>query len=68
MLISLDSGLRLSTSAGPDGRFALAEVPEGVHLVDVVALGFTFPSLTLDVGSSQSGVISAVMADVPGVS
>eukprot|EP00887_Chlorella_sp_A99_P000049 scaffold16.g49.t1 len=63
VLLTLDTGALLSAPVAADGRFELADVPVGTHLLDVVALGLLYPSIKLAVSSSS---VIAHAADVPG--
>ena len=66
--VQLDDGRRLAAGITVDGRFSLAAVPAGVHLLDVVAHGLVYPTVRLDVGIAEEGEVTASAADTPGVS
>jgi hypothetical protein len=44
--LTLFNGERMVTFAAPDGSFAFHQVPPGRHVLDVTAIGFTFPSVS----------------------
>jgi len=46
-----------------DGAFKFSDVPPGTHLLEVVAMGYYFPSIRVDVSARLNGKIHAAYAE-----
>lgn len=46
-----------------DGAFKFSDVPPGTHLLEVVAMGYYFPSIRVDVSARLNGKIHAAFAE-----
>lgn len=58
-MATLDGGREIVSFCRKDGTFTVYGLPPGVHMLDVVALGWHFPQVKLDVSSRGSGRIRA---------
>lgn len=63
LILSTDGMLQKYAWPQPDGKFAIHNVPAGSHLLDIAAIGLTYPQLRLDVSAQGGGRVLATLAD-----
>lgn len=55
LILNLEGGRKLYGWPKADGAFSLTNVPEGTHLLDVVASGLVYPQVRLEVDGTYPG-------------
>jgi hypothetical protein len=63
--VVLDGGQQVAFIRQHDGSFAFEDVPAGTHLLEVVALGYFFSPVRVDVSSRLAGKIRASYTEGP---
>mmetsp|Transcript_475 Transcript_475/g.995 ORF Transcript_475/g.995 Transcript_475/m.995 type:complete len:212 (+) Transcript_475:65-700(+) len=61
--LTVNAGERMKTLPREDGSFTFNDVPPGTHQLEVVAMGFFYPPVRVDVSSRHNGKIHAALAE-----
>mmetsp|Transcript_30252 Transcript_30252/g.36737 ORF Transcript_30252/g.36737 Transcript_30252/m.36737 type:complete len:208 (-) Transcript_30252:142-765(-) len=61
--LTLGDGDKRTTVPRVDGSFKFLDVPPGTHLIEVVALGYFYPAIRVDVSARHDGRIHAAYAE-----
>jgi len=63
LILNLEGGRKIYGWPKADGAFSLTNVPEGTHLLDVVASGLVYPQVRLEVNGAYPGGALVTLAE-----
>lgn len=63
ILLTVNGGEQKKTHPRNDGSFTFLDVPPGTHLLEVVALGYFYPSIRVDISARHNGKVHAAWAE-----